>query len=100
MAKHLRNPSGGSQVWGDPYGRVECSRRGEFPLSEAVKAEFGNSNARSPVMGQKMSIRSERVVSAWTILHPNTIFVMPYHSQAEVAADDSGVRSKRVLAHG
>jgi hypothetical protein len=29
-------------------------------------------------MGQKMSIGSERAVSAWTILHPNSIFVMPH----------------------
>jgi hypothetical protein len=59
-------------AWSAPEGaNFHCLRR---------KAEFGNSNARSPVMGQKMSLRSEGAVSAWTTLHPNTIFVMPYYS--------------------
>ena len=43
-------------------------------------------------MGQKMSTRSERAVSAWTILHPNTFFVMPYYSHDPMLPQMQGAR--------
>jgi hypothetical protein len=72
--------------WGDPYGRVECSRRGEFPLSEALRLYPELAEGRvwkfernKPSHGSKnVDQKRKRHFAASPSLSSKAIFMMPY----------------------